>query len=275
MKKFLFIALFVMGISTASAQFRVYDNDGNVVFEMESSRPAYIEFETPEKIDTVKYNGTIGDYVDLGLPSGTLWADHNIGASRPEECGDYYAWAEIETKDLYDWSTYFDSNEKGSVFYKYKSSSGIKNIDILEEDDVAFRTWGSEWIMPTYSHMVELTKQCYWELTESYRESGVIGYIVYKAKRDEDRGVFAKRGETPLDGYNVDEDVHIFIPFTGRNRGSEVKNVGVEGFYWSSTLNSGFSLDAKSLLIGPNGGASWLIDDRYYGQTVRPIRKGQ
>ena len=54
-----------------------------------------------------------------------------------------------------------------------------------------------------------------------------------------------------------------------------MKNVGVVGLYWSSTLNSGFSLDAKSLLIGPNGGASWLIGDRYYGQTVRPIRKGQ
>ena len=46
------------------------------------------------------------EYVDLGLPSGTLWATCNLGASSPEEYGDYYAWGETEQKDYYDWDTY-------------------------------------------------------------------------------------------------------------------------------------------------------------------------
>ena len=69
----------------AAAQFYVVADDGSVLYRMESGTPAYVTFENPNP-----YNGTVGTAVDLGLPSGTLWADHNIGAMNPADYGDYY-----------------------------------------------------------------------------------------------------------------------------------------------------------------------------------------
>ena len=62
--------------------------------------------------------------VDLGLPSGTLWATCNVGATTPEDYGNYYAWGETATKETYYWSTYFDTNDDGNTFTKYNNNGG-------------------------------------------------------------------------------------------------------------------------------------------------------
>ena len=68
-------------------------------------------------------SGSYHDYVDLGLPSGILWATCNVGAFTPEDYGDYFAWGETQPKDMYNWSTYQYCNGSGTTFTKYCSNS--------------------------------------------------------------------------------------------------------------------------------------------------------
>ena len=90
------------------------------------------------------------EWVDLGLPSGTLWATCNVGANNPEEYGDYFAWGETFSKDYYDWTTYKWCNGSMDGITKYSYASG--NICFIDckselepEDDVAYVQWGPSW----------------------------------------------------------------------------------------------------------------------------------
>ncbi|MEE0860739.1 MAG: hypothetical protein UIC49_04690, partial [Paludibacteraceae bacterium] len=95
-------------------------------------------FKTAKKGE--KPNPTVTpEYVDLGLPSGVKWATFNVGATQPEEYGDYFAWGETEPKELYDESTYSET-----------------------EEDAATANWGSEWRMPTQAEQDELRTECSW-----------------------------------------------------------------------------------------------------------------
>lgn len=102
------------------------------------------------------------EYVDLGLPSGTLWATCNVGANAPEEYGDYFAWGEVEPKDTYNWATYKYCNGYNQ-FTKYcnKSSYGYNGFTdtltvLLPEDDAATANWGIGWCTPTEAQWREL-----------------------------------------------------------------------------------------------------------------------
>ena len=96
-------------------------------------------------------------YVDLGL--SVKWATFNVGATKPEEYGDYYAWGETETKNDYSWSTYKWSDETGNILSKYNTSiyyGTVDNKHVLDaEDDVAHVKWGGKWRMPTQSEQEE------------------------------------------------------------------------------------------------------------------------
>lgn len=104
------------------------------------------------------------DYVDLGLPSGTLWATCNVGATSPEEYGNYYAWGETTTK-----SSYTESN------YSYSSSPTTLPLD----RDAAHANWGGSWIMPTWDDFKELYNECTWTWTTM---NGKNGYKVSSRK---------------------------------------------------------------------------------------------
>lgn len=101
-------------------------------------------------------------YVDLGLPSGTLWATCNLGAETPYEYGDYYAWGEIEPKTLFRWSNYKYGNAHNKLTkYCYDAAYGfggfVDNLyELLPEDDAAKKQWGSGWCMPTVEQWKEL-----------------------------------------------------------------------------------------------------------------------
>ena len=97
-------------------------------------------------------------YVDLGLPSGILWATCNLGADTPEDFGDYFAWGETEPKELYDWKSYKYGcfNHERYELNKYCTDSVyglngfVDDLTLLElEDDVARACWGDGWRMPT------------------------------------------------------------------------------------------------------------------------------
>ena len=106
-------------------------------------------------------------WVDLGLPSGLLWATTNIGAEDPEDYGNYYAWGETETKETYDTTTYRYYNGSPTALTKYCNNESYGNegytdtLTILEaDDDAATANWGSDWRMPTQSEIQELIDNC-------------------------------------------------------------------------------------------------------------------
>ncbi|MCR4914776.1 MAG: hypothetical protein K6A96_03380 [Prevotella sp.] len=202
-------------------------------------------------------SGSIGgrDYVDLGLPSGTLWATCNVGASSPEDYGNYIAWGEMSTKSTYDWSTYKWCNGSNTTLTKYctKGSYGDnwftdnkKELD--PEDDAASVNWGRDWRMPSKEEFKELINSSY-TTTEWTAQNGVYG-----------------RKITSNSNGNS-----IFLPAAGRREDSSLYSTGTIGDYWSRTLNESSPKYAWGL-----GFTSRSIDtsnyDRYSGFSVRPVR---
>ena len=197
------------------------------------------------KTDSPALNGH--EAVDLGLPSGLKWASCNVGATKPEEYGGYYAWGETEEKSDYSWRKYKYCKGTNDTMTKYCTSSRYGTVDnktTLEPcDDVATVKWGGAWRMPTIEEQNELRNSCTWTCATL---NGVKGYRV-----------------TGPNGNSI------FLPAAGYRGGQEVYCRGSYGGYWSSSLNSGLSSRAYNLVFG-SGYYYWNYS-RYYGRTVRPV----
>ena len=165
----------------------------------------------------------IHDYVDLGLTSGTLWATTNIGAANPQDYGWYFAWAETYPKERYD-----DVSYRKHPLYQTEQ----KKLDAIE--DAAAAIWGGSWVMPTNEQQKELMDECYWVWTKDYNKSGVAGFIVYKAKDAQDKGVKIYEKATANPSYTLD-DAHIFLPAAGYIDYIWPYNNGSSGYYRSSS----------------------------------------
>ena len=193
------------------------------------------------------------EYVDLGLPSGTLWATTNVGATKPEDAGDYFAWGETESKKSYSWSTYKYANDNYDKLTKYcnKSSYGNNGYTdsrtILEKnDDAVAAICGSEWCMPTREQFQELRDKCTW--TWTLRDGKYRGYEI---KGPNDNTIFL-----PAAGYSYDK---------GRTAGSN-------GNYWSSSLNKDNPSCARYLYFDSSHIYPDFGDFRKCGNSVRPVR---
>ena len=118
-----------------------------------------VTFTTKERLYIDGY-----EYVDLGLPSGTLWAAHNIGATAPEEYGDYSAWAETPTKRFYVWDRYQYCEGTENTLTKYCTNSEYGRVDYKQTlepmDDAAHVIWGGNWKIPTRDNAEELIEHC-------------------------------------------------------------------------------------------------------------------
>ena len=193
---------------------------------------------------------TVVDYgaVDLGL--SVKWASFNVGASKPEEYGDYFAWGETEPKSSYYWGSYKWVGILGVTKYNYNGEKGpTDNKYILEEeDDVAHVIWGGNWRLPTRSEVEELRADCSWTWTTL---NGVEGYIV--------------TGQKP--GYT---DNYIFIPAAGSIYEKNVSFSGELGYYWTSSLNENDPEYAWSLYFSPVNSSTYRFY-RMYGHLVRPV----
>ena len=209
-------------------------------------------------------------YVDLGLPSGTLWATCNVGAATPQDYGNYYAWGETTTKEVYNWETYRFTTDGGSTFTKYTGTDSKTALDL--SDDAAYVNWGGKWRMPTKAQQDELKNECYWVWTESYNSSNVKGYIVYKAKSEGYKGVKICENETPSSSYTL-SDAHIFLPAAGC-RFDGVYYAGSSGHYWSSSLCTGYPNLAWEVRFHPDFVNDYCGFYRYYGQSVRAVIPG-
>ncbi len=191
--------------------------------------------------------------VDLGLK--VKWAPWNVGASSPEEYGDYYAWGEIEKETNYSWSTYkWGKSSYNLTKYNIGSNYGkVDNKTVLDpEDDIAqvHADWGSEWRMPTDADWKELIANCSWRWVSNYEARGVAGYIV----------------TSKMPGYT---DNSIFLPAAGRRNDTSLTNK-TYGYYWSSSLNADAPYKAYSVSFYSSS-HFWGNYDRYYGHSVRPV----
>ena len=187
--------------------------------------------------------------VDLGLPSGTLWANMNVGASRPEEYGDYYAWGETSPKEVYDWNTYKWCNGSETTMTKYCTVSSYGTVDNKTElelaDDAARANWGGQWVMPTYDEIVELVNNTTSEWTTV-------------------NGINGRRFTSKTNGNSI------FLPAAGWRDGSSLITQAQYGLYWSAAVNPLHSSIAHRLSFG-SGSVGTDFNTRYGGQSVRPV----
>ena len=213
--------------------------------------------------DDCSKNGYKGGYVpapadvqavDLGLPSGIKWASCNIGAEKPEDYGNYYAWGEVVPKENYSWDTYKYANGtswKDPKLTKYctKASYGdngfTDNKTTLDpEDDAACANWGGSWRMPIDAEWQELKDNCTWTWTT---QNGINGYRVASKTNSNS----------------------IFLPAAGCRNDTSLSLVG-GCFYWSSSLYQYGPNSAWYLYFG-SGLVKWDVSSRGSGRSVRPV----
>lgn len=169
--------------------------------------------------------------VDLGLPSGLKWAACNVGASSPEEYGDYYGWGETELNSSYDWDDYALCNGSSSSMTKYNTNSScgvVDNKTVLDaDDDVARVKLGGKWRIPTIDEWTELQTVCTWTWTTV---NGVNGELV-----------------TGPGGKSI------FLPAAGTRFRTDLYRDNFEGNYWSSNLFTDSPTFSYYLYFNPGG----------------------
>lgn len=239
-------------------------------------------------------SGKIGkhDYVDLGLPSGVLWATCNIGAKTPVGTGDFFAWGETKKKKEYNWNTYkwseitkngtyTDANGKEKPAYKkiqtkycansyieYEGKKYVKKGAIMDSmntllpvDDAAAVHWGDRWRIPTIEEIEELIEWCDWLWVPNYNKTGIAGIM----------------------GVSKINEAFIFFPAAGFMFNKNHNDEGKFGAYWSSNLVK--NVDFRQNILDPSGrsmgfyfgnkiGIAWVRsnwDDRMFGMLVRAV----
>lgn len=250
MKKSLTImAAMLLGAIAADAQYimKVNTNDGKSVEYNVSD----ISSVTWESVGAPQY-----EYVDLGL--SVMWATCNIGATKPEEYGDYFAWGETETKSSYEWSNYKHCMGTQTSFTKYCNQSNYgyngftdRKAVLDPEDDAAHVIWGGDWRMPTEAEIEELidSGNCDWIYFGKGNTlfGGVAGYAV-----------ISKRP-----GF---EGNYIFLPASARDS----KVAGRQGYYWSSSLEESCNYNACTLSFTSDSYEDG-VESRESELTIRPV----
>lgn len=205
----------------------------------------------PEKLFRTKIFNEVA--VDMGLPSGTLWALYNVGADKPEDYGEYYAWGEIQPKASYTWNNYKWRDDN-----KYNTDTMSVNLSqfkyIQPEDDAANYYWGGNWSMLSNADIDELNEYCY-------------SYV------DTINGVRGSMFVSEINGNAF------FIPYTGVKRDNTT--VG-SGTFWVNFNRDLFFADGQNGYWCWKAEAEWRdwtefkstyndILGRQSGRTIRPV----
>lgn len=191
------------------------------------------------------------EWVDLGLPSGTLWATCNVGANAPESYGDYFAWGEIKPKEVNDKSDYLYLMGRDSTFTKYCCNSMYGNNGftdsltiLMPEDDAATANWGSDWQTPSKEQWDELLDNTNNKWTA---QNGVNGLLLT-----------GKNGQV------------LFLPAAGGREYGQLIDTDSDGLYWSRSLCNDFSNCAWGMNFYSEGYAIHCCF-RWAGFSVRPV----
>ena len=268
----------------------VTDEEGNVLLEQATQQEVEIvrnvvygmtavEVKSGDEVPEDEIEGH--KYVEMG-PDGLKWATTNVGADSPEEYGDYFAWGETAPKEDYSWATYahmqegesswlyinkytFDDGHIAASWYWMQvdkttgESSYIFRGDGLTEleaeDDAASVNWDGTWRTPTDAEWTWLRENCAWEKSE-------------ETVTDEEGN-----STTKLLGYTVTNEEtgnSIFLPAAGFRDGTSLGSAGSLGYYWSSSLDEGFSGGAW-IVYFYSGGVLRGNDFRFSGYSVRPV----
>ena len=194
--------------------------------------------------------------IDLGLPSGTLWSCSNMGAEKPELCGDYYAWGEVQEKIVYDDVMYQyctgEDNDGDGWYDDYHSDidwygvwQSIGSNIAGTQYDVVHVKWGGFWVMPSKDQINELLDYCTNEWTTVNRISG-------------------KKFTSKNNGGSI------FLPAAGHRWGANLNDAGNKGYYWSSTYDS-WTPSCAYLLDISSAAAYMYGNGRNAGQNIRPV----
>ena len=207
--------------------------------------------------------------IDLGLPSGTLWANMNVGAERPEEGGLFFAWGEIMgySSDFsegrtFNWANYkwmskgqsngnyinkyqIDDNWEGGCWYDSNGlfvGDGKANLDLA--DDAAHVNWGGKWVMPTYEELCELLDNTTNEWTTL-------------------NGVSGRKFTSKTNGNSI------FMPAAGLLK--DKIHYKVYGHYWTASVYSSSSIFGWELMFTGDILSKKMYTNRFEGQNVRPV----
>lgn len=266
MKKTLYVAMLLLGLSTyfgACGQKQGKNNDCQNTYGFSNEEIAYHQddymngedYDSEDNYSSAEY--VCHEYVDLGLPSGTLWATCNVGANTPEGYGDYFAWGETEPKNTYNWENYKHCNGRYNTLTKYNDLEELgysgyfdNQTCLLPIDDPATANWGSDWCTPTVEQIKELCE--YTRIVET-KQNGIDGRLFC-----------AENGKS------------IFMPASGWCF-NEGHHNDARGHYWLNSLRSDNPKVAHSYIFGPRFGqygqsVRYGEDDRYVGLSVRPVR---
>lgn len=236
-RSIVFVLLLTMaGTATAQKQRSAGETIAKVKINLAAGKTLTYKVSQIESIEFVEVPMGEHEWVDLGLPSGTLWATCNVGAETPEDSGYLIAWGETEPKETYSWDTY--RYYEGGVVTKYNASDGLTELE--PEDDAATANWGSDWKTPTKEQFDELISN-----TTNQRIT-VNGQSVC---------CFTSK----VEGYT---DQFIILPFCPTSDGGT-------GDYWVSThYSEKYPYHLSAWFV------SWYTDDyRCIGNSVRPVRK--
>lgn len=188
-------------------------------------------------------------FVDLALPSGTLWAATNIGAKVDADAGDYFAWGETAPKSDYSWQTYALGSGEDTLA-KYNAPDSCERL--FADDDAAATLWGEGCRMPTHAQFAELrdTLNCTWRWTSRTDSNGddVCGFLVTSVRNGNS----------------------IFLPAAGCRDGVGYFNRGKMGYYWSGVRNPLYA--GQAFFLALEGCFPYTsFDSRFYGLTVRAV----
>jgi len=242
-----------------TADGKTYTGSANA--KVEASKKYILTLKVTEAAPSLKA-------VDLGLPSGTKWANMNVGATTETDYGDYFAWGEVTPKysslnpltwkegysDGYDWSTYKWCNGTSTTLTKYntKATYGtvVDNKTVLDpEDDAAYVNMGSQWRMPTAAEFRELINNTTHAWVTNYKGSGVNGFT------------FTGNSHT------------IFLPAAGYLDDTNLSGQGRYGHYWSSSIYENSPYFGPFLSFGDSGSFNVSINGgRCYGYGVRAVK---
>lgn len=277
--------------NTLDASSSFYAND---IYTLEYDPEKYHTYSWPRywgacvrPICPANGNTNSHDAIDFGLPSGKLWATMNVGAEKVVDYGYYLAWGETEPKELYVNDTYkhVAQTDKGLSYNKYQIDDGeVGNIwytkdfvgdgkETLESiNDAAAANWGGNWRMPTKEQVQELLDGCYIEWTDNYDDNpNYIGYIVYKAKSDGDKGILinteSANAINKIEGYTL-ADTHIFLPSYIREETEDAHNNYLNFFYLTASLEN----TSNAVQVIPSSLGVWFDGvKRCEGVFVRPV----
>ena len=191
------------------------------------------------------------DYVDLGLPSGTLWATCNVGASNPSDYGLYFQWGDtkgytaeqVGENKQFTWKDYkWNQSGDGRTFTKYNTYGATLDL----EDDAAHIHMGGDWHMPSPEQIRELIDNT----TNEWATQGGVNGRLFTSKADPSKS--------------------IFIPAAGYAWVGSVRDSGDNGFFWSSMLDTDIVFYGQFLSFG-SGLVGLFGNSRYDGLSVRGV----